>query len=144
MLYFTIWVTLLFKPNNFSIFSLLYLSLYWFFFPFQCSYFLNSHIFLTIVFSNGSYSFNINSIISSLISLKSNPIIVSLKKKKKEKKGRSLLCHLEIAQIQFEVGSSSSLGMEVDVGRRVKSIQYLNLWKIEIIFSMKFQVNQIQ
>ena len=103
-------------------FSLLF-SLYWFF---SLS---NGHIFYTSIYffsfweeeekqpyiSNNrifqrSYSFNINSIISSLISFKSNPIIVSLNNRFKKKKRRSLLCHLEVARIQFEVGNFLSLG----------------------------------
>ena len=56
VLYFTIWVNLLFKPNIFSVFSLLYLSLYWFFFPFpmviffKLPYISNNSIFQRIIF----------------------------------------------------------------------------------------------
>ena len=56
VLYFFNLSYLLSKHNKFSILSLLYLSLHYSvfidFFSLQWSYFLNSHIFLTIVFSN--------------------------------------------------------------------------------------------
>ena len=99
---FSIWVTYFSNPTYSLFFSLLYLRIYYSvfidFFPFPMVIFFKHPYFFSFweeekkqphisnnpIFQR-SYSFNINCIISSLISFNSNPIIVPLNKLKKKK-----------------------------------------------------------